>query len=222
MRQGPTSKRGRGRSGGRRPYSNQINRSFESNGPDVKIRGTASHIHEKYQTLARDATVTGDRVGAENYLQHAEHYYRIVAAAQAQQLANQAQQQPGHDDANQPQAQGQPQARPEPPLPDEQPDGDNGNRAPESAVPPPDGGEQPEIAFPEASAPPPQPSKSRSRSPRGPKSSKPADIVAEVEANAETTTAKPKRARAAKSNGESADMAAPVEADSSDATPATS
>jgi hypothetical protein len=63
---------------------NPLARVFESNGPDVKIRGTASHIAEKYVSLARDAQASGDPVAAENYLQHAEHYYRIIAAAQAQ------------------------------------------------------------------------------------------------------------------------------------------
>ncbi len=72
--------RGRGRKG-----PNPLSRSYESNGPDVKIRGNAQHIAEKYSTLARDAAASGDRVIAENYLQHAEHYYRIVAAAQPQQ-----------------------------------------------------------------------------------------------------------------------------------------
>ncbi len=71
--------RGRNRKG-----PNPLTRSYESNGGDVKIRGTALHIAEKYVQLARDAHSSGDRVAAENYLQHAEHYYRIVAAAQAQ------------------------------------------------------------------------------------------------------------------------------------------
>lgn len=53
-------------------------RSFESSGPDVKIRGTPSHIAEKYISLARDALSSGDPVLAENYLQHAEHYNRII------------------------------------------------------------------------------------------------------------------------------------------------
>src|SRR5207302_11307071 len=61
-----------------------LTRSYESNGGDVKLRGTAIHIAEKYVQLARDAQSSGDRVSAENYFQHAEHYYRIVAAAQAQ------------------------------------------------------------------------------------------------------------------------------------------
>jgi len=63
---------------------NPLTRSYESNGPDVKIRGSAQQIAEKYATLARDAQSAGDRVMAENYLQHAEHYNRIIAAAQAQ------------------------------------------------------------------------------------------------------------------------------------------
>src|SRR5918992_1774157 len=63
---------------------NPLTRSYESNGPDVKIRGTAQHIAEKYSQLARDAQSSGDPVAAENYFQHAEHYYRIIAAAQEQ------------------------------------------------------------------------------------------------------------------------------------------
>ena len=63
---------------------NPLTRSYESNGPDVKIRGSAQQIAEKYTTLARDAQTSGDRVMAENYLQHAEHYNRLIMAAQAQ------------------------------------------------------------------------------------------------------------------------------------------
>jgi len=82
MRQGQqNNKRMRGRN---RKGPNPLARSYESNGPDVKVRGTALHIAEKYVQLARDAQSSGDRVQAENYLQHAEHYYRIVSAAQAQ------------------------------------------------------------------------------------------------------------------------------------------
>jgi hypothetical protein len=54
--------------------------TFDSNGPDVRIRGNAYQVHEKYLQLARDAQSSGDRVAAENYFQHAEHYYRIIAA----------------------------------------------------------------------------------------------------------------------------------------------
>ncbi len=80
MRQGQNnSKRSRGR--GRKPQSSG-NRAYDSNGPDVKIRGTAAHVCEKYQQLARDAISAGDRVMAENYYQHAEHYYRLLMASQ--------------------------------------------------------------------------------------------------------------------------------------------
>lgn len=76
---------------------NPLTRNYESNGPDVKIRGSAHQIAEKYATLARDAQSSGDRVMAENYLQHAEHYNRIIAAAQAQ-MPQQFQQQSRNDD----------------------------------------------------------------------------------------------------------------------------
>ena len=70
---------------------NPLTRNYESNGPDVKIRGSAQQIAEKYTTLARDSHSSGDRVMAENYLQHAEHYNRIIAAAQAQFATQQPQ-----------------------------------------------------------------------------------------------------------------------------------
>ncbi|MCF6326972.1 MAG: DUF4167 domain-containing protein [Devosiaceae bacterium] len=66
-----------------------MTRSYESNGPDVRVRGNAAHVAEKYVQLSRDANSSGDSVAAENYLQHAEHYFRIISAAQAQQLAQQ-------------------------------------------------------------------------------------------------------------------------------------
>jgi hypothetical protein len=80
MRNGQ-NKRMRGRN---RKSQNPMTRVFESNGPDVKIRGTPSHIAEKYLQLARDAQSSGDPVAAENYYQHAEHYFRLIAAAQEQ------------------------------------------------------------------------------------------------------------------------------------------
>jgi hypothetical protein len=79
MRQGQQNRRGRGRG---RKSANPLTRSYESNGPDVKIRGTAAHIAEKYVSLARDALVNGDVVQAEGYLQHAEHYNRIIMSSQ--------------------------------------------------------------------------------------------------------------------------------------------
>src|SRR6476646_732313 len=70
---------------------NPMTRVFESNGPDIKIRGTASHVAEKYVQLARDARSSGYPVAAENYYQHAEHYFRLIAAAQEQFRQNQPQ-----------------------------------------------------------------------------------------------------------------------------------
>jgi len=84
--QNQNNKRGRGR--GRRQPQNQNSRNQESNGPDVKIRGNTSHIADKYLTLARDALSSGDRVAAENYFQHAEHYLRIIAAAKENQKSS--------------------------------------------------------------------------------------------------------------------------------------
>ena len=88
------NRRSRGRN---RKAPNPLTRSYESNGPDVKVRGTATHIAEKYGQLARDAQSSGDRVAAENYFQHAEHYNRIVAAAQAQQMQQSARAEQGSD-----------------------------------------------------------------------------------------------------------------------------
>ena len=77
------NKRMRGRNNNRKG-PNPLTRSYESNGPDVKIRGTAAHIAEKYLSLARDALSSGDLVSAESYFQHAEHYNRIIMAAHTQ------------------------------------------------------------------------------------------------------------------------------------------
>ena len=62
--------------------------TFDSNGPDVRIRGNAYQVHEKYLQLARDAQSSGDRVAAENYFQHADHYYRVLNTRFEQQPPN--------------------------------------------------------------------------------------------------------------------------------------
>ena len=79
---------------------NPMTRVFESNGPDIKIRGTASHVAEKYVQLARDARSSGDPVAAENYYQHAEHYFRLIAAAQEQFRQHQPQPRPENETAS--------------------------------------------------------------------------------------------------------------------------
>ncbi|WP_025032695.1 DUF4167 domain-containing protein [Bradyrhizobium sp. DOA9] len=92
MRNGQNKQRMRNRNNNNnnnRRGQNPMTRVYESNGPDIKIRGTASHIAEKYLQLARDARSSGDPVAAENYYQHAEHYFRLIAAAQEQFRQNQ-------------------------------------------------------------------------------------------------------------------------------------
>jgi hypothetical protein len=86
-------------SGGNVPLNR--NHVFDSNGPEIRIRGTAQQLFEKYLQLGRDATSGGDRVTAEAFFQHAEHYFRILNAM------NQAQQQ------GQPSGQGQQQQPPQ-------------------------------------------------------------------------------------------------------------
>jgi Domain of unknown function (DUF4167) len=81
MRSGP-DQRPRGRFNANRPFRQQPrgpqnNQTFESNGPNVKIRGNAHQIFERYVALAREAATSGDRITAENFYQHAEHYFRL-------------------------------------------------------------------------------------------------------------------------------------------------
>jgi cell division septation protein DedD len=77
MKHASNQRRGRSRGNGRRPPSGK-NRNYESSGPESKVRGSAQQILDKYLALARDAMSGGDRIAAEGYLQHAEHYYRIL------------------------------------------------------------------------------------------------------------------------------------------------
>jgi hypothetical protein len=131
MRNGQNNNKNRMRGRNRRGH-NPMTRVYESNGPDVKIRGTAHHIAEKYAQLARDAQSSGDPVAAEGYLQHAEHYFRMIMAAQvqfAQQNPHQ-QQQPfqrpdmegrdDFDDDGDDSGQDQPNGQPFQPAPNQQ------------------------------------------------------------------------------------------------------
>ena len=79
MRQNSNARRSRGR--GNRKQGNSRNQVFDSNGPGARVRGNSAQVYEKYQQLARDASSGGDRVAAEGFLQHAEHYYRLMEAA---------------------------------------------------------------------------------------------------------------------------------------------
>jgi hypothetical protein len=92
MRQNQGSKRSRGRNQNRRTGPSR-NQTFDSNGPSVRIRGNASQVHEKYIAMAQDASSSGDSISSENYLQHAEHYYRILAVQREEAEARASSQQ---------------------------------------------------------------------------------------------------------------------------------
>lgn len=78
MRHGSSSRRQRNRNNSGRSGNKNKNQVYDSNGPDVRIRGTAHQVAEKYMNLAKDANGSDDRILAESYLQHAEHYTRII------------------------------------------------------------------------------------------------------------------------------------------------
>ena len=83
MKPGPNLKqrsRGRSNNGGGKKHIPSRNQTYDSNGPDIRIRGNAHQVLEKYLTLARDAASQGDRIAAENYYQHAEHYFRVISS----------------------------------------------------------------------------------------------------------------------------------------------
>ena len=115
MKQSQSTKRPRGHRGnGRRPTGGR-NSNFESSGPQGKIRGTAYQVIEKYQALGRDALTFGDRVAAENYFQHAEHYYReMVANDGAEQRGARQPAQPQHRPPQNPEQEAASQSTPAP------------------------------------------------------------------------------------------------------------
>ena len=127
MRQGGKN-RSRGRNGrnGHKPHIPMRIQTFDSSGPDVRIRGNAWQVHERYLTMAREAFQAGDRVAAENFFQYADHYYRMVnGEGRPQQAPNgphphqqgQPHPQQGQHPQNQPPLQGQPQVQQGQPLP---------------------------------------------------------------------------------------------------------
>ena len=94
MRPQQKSNRNRGKNSNRsKNVGNVVNRVFDSAGPEGKVRGTPQQIIDKYEQLAQDAQTAGDRVTAENFLQHAEHYLRMLSNALAEQAAHQQAQQ---------------------------------------------------------------------------------------------------------------------------------
>ena len=88
----PRSKNNRNNNNNNRSVANVMNRVFDSSGPEGKVRGTPQQIIEKYQQLTRDSQLSGDRVAAENFQQHAEHYMRLQAEAQREIDARREQQ----------------------------------------------------------------------------------------------------------------------------------
>lgn len=156
------SSKSRSRSKANRPRTlgNIINRVFDSSGPEGKVRGTPQQIIEKYQTLARDAQLSNDRVAAENFLQHAEHYTRLLAEAMremaAEQESRQGQNAPyqgGHNN-NGGSYQGQPQGNWNAPQRSHDPRGDSADgEQPYIQSPMP---ESSMVDLPEGSPPPPR------------------------------------------------------------------
>ena len=93
--------RNKNRNNGRRPNpGNVINRVFDSAGPEGKVRGTPQQIIDKYQSLAHDSQLSGDRVSAENFQQHSEHYARLLLDAQKEVADKAAMQENSSGDSN--------------------------------------------------------------------------------------------------------------------------
>ena len=100
MRPPQKNRNNRNKNSRHKPVGNVQNRVHESAGPEGKVRGTPQQIIEKYTLLARDAQTAGDRVTSENFLQHAEHYIRLLNAAQAQMEERRAQERDSRGDAD--------------------------------------------------------------------------------------------------------------------------
>ena len=119
IKQGSGGRRSRRGNGKRNPK----NSNFDSNGPDVRVRGNAQQVLDRYLTLARDSQTSGDRIASENYFQHAEHYYRILHANDGEERRN-------DDQRQQP---SQPADRPQEPEPHELMDDNNSNQTEDGA-----------------------------------------------------------------------------------------
>ena len=86
----PSNKsRNRNRNNRRVASGNIVNRVFDSSGPEGRVRGTPQQVIEKYSALAHDAHLSGDRVAAENFMQHSEHYSRLLSEAQKENESKQ-------------------------------------------------------------------------------------------------------------------------------------
>lgn len=110
MKPGLSTRRGRPRGNGKR-HPTSRNQSVDSNGPDVKVRGTAQQVLDRYLVLARDAYTSGDRVASESYYQHADHYHRLVNGSGPSQGQSHGQDQGQSQSHGQGQDQGQSQSQ---------------------------------------------------------------------------------------------------------------
>lgn len=171
MKSSRSRSRNKNRNNNRPSGGNIVNRVFDSSGPEGKVRGTPQQIIEKYNQLHRDAVLSGDRVNAEDFAQHAEHYTRMLAEAQKEIDAKREQQeqqnrdrQAERDRERQERLKAQEEAAAAAPVPSDQPDvveaGDSGLvETPEQAPKkrrtrkpktrpdqPPEGGAAPEAA----------------------------------------------------------------------------
>jgi hypothetical protein len=130
--------RSRSKNNRNRSVGNVINRVFDSSGPEGKVRGTPQQIIDKYNQLTRDAQLSDDRVAAENFHQHSEHYTRMLNAAQREMDARREQQESEHRDRQ--------QARHDN-RPDQGSDMQHGRRPDTIAVADPSGAEQPDVVI---------------------------------------------------------------------------
>lgn len=162
---------------------NVINRVFDSSGPEGRVRGTPQQIIDKYQSLASDALLSGDRIAHENFLQHSEHYSRLLVTAQREMDAKKEAQQAQHQ---------QQQKQPQTPAPagdsGEQPSIDAG---PDQTVFPGKDNESALVETPEASNTPsddkhPKKNRRRPSKPRAEKHVKSEPVITAVEPAPET------------------------------------
>lgn len=132
----PSKSRSRSKSNRSRSVGNIVNRVFDSSGPESKVRGTPQQIIEKYNQLARDAHLANDRVAAENFQQHAEHYARLLGEAQremdARREQSEMQNRERSREGGEPQSQSQPQG--DEAQPDREPRESRGGNGPVEVI----------------------------------------------------------------------------------------
>lgn len=173
MKSSRSRSRNKNRSSNRPTGGNVINRVFDSSGPEGKVRGTPQQIIEKYNQLARDAQLANDRVAAENFQQHAEHYLRLLSEAQ-REIDTRREEQERQNRERQAERDRERAERQE---------RDSGHTAPQEQAGDPGAGEQPDLVEPEdsnlvetpeeaAAKPKPKPKSTKPRAPRKPRAPK--------------------------------------------------